>query len=99
MSYTVTLIGWQHASKADIEAAEQRFRALLDAELGSKVTEAYEAWFEASSATHDMRQQDWPAEDRRAIDRWDKIYMKATRDALERLPGKGSDPWFDVVLD
>lgn len=99
MTYTVTLVGWQHAGKADIQAAEQRFRALLEAELGSKVPEAYRAWFEASSATHDTPQQDWPADERRAIDRWDRIYVKATREALERLPGKGSEPWFDVQLN
>jgi len=98
MSYSVTLIGWRHAGKADIHSAEQRFRSLLDAEFGSKLPAVYRAWLAACCSTHDLQRNAWPGDARLLIDRWDRAYEKARVIALEFLPGKGSEPWFDVQL-
>ncbi|MGE0333570.1 MAG: hypothetical protein AB7P37_23065 [Ramlibacter sp.] len=98
MNWTATLIGWR-GSAADITAAERRFKAYMEAELGSKLTDTYRAWLNASSQTHDTPREMWPAEARIAVELWERPFAKACAQALDSLPGKGSEAWFDVQLD
>lgn len=98
MSYTVALIGWQAAGDADVQAALARFRRHVDGELGAKLPQTYRSWLNARSQTHDIRPEQWPAEARAAIEKWERAYEKACAQALAGLPGKGSEPWVDVQL-
>lgn len=71
----------------------------MDAEFGSKLPDAYRAWLNARSQSHDIPRELWSFEARTAIDRWERPMHQASAQALDALRGKGSEPWFDVQLD
>ena len=98
MGYSVTLVGWRGASAGDVERAVAQFRHHLDGALGAKLPQVYRAWLAARSQSHDLPAKDWPAEVRAAISRWEEPFDKASAQGLVGLQGKGSEPWFDVVL-
>ncbi|MGE0497049.1 MAG: hypothetical protein AB7I35_01255 [Ramlibacter sp.] len=96
---TATLISWQGAGAADVATAEARFVALLSQAFGGldKAAAARRAWIDADIATGERPRSTWPGELRKVIDQWEHAYAKAREIALDGLPGKGHEPWFDVA--
>lgn len=95
MTYTVTLIGSRSIRDSEAVAAEQRFRGLLETNLGG-VEQAYRAWLDANNTIFIGSGEGDSSLTKLAVQRWICAYTQARLISLAAFRGDCTEAWFDV---